>query len=50
MLILKITERPAGCYVHHSGGCKSGESYREGFYPAKVEFMGCSNEQPFLLR
>ena len=32
---------------HQSGSGKSGEFYREGYDPAKVEVVGCSFEQPF---
>ena len=33
-------ERPTGWYNHQSGSGDSGESYREGFYSAKVEVEG----------
>ena len=32
--------RPTGWYDHQSGSGNSGESYREGYYPAKVEVDG----------
>ena len=33
-------ERPTGWHGHQSGSGSSGESYREGFYPTKVEDEG----------
>ena len=33
-------ERPTGWYDHQSGSGKRGESYRDGFDPAKVEVDG----------
>ena len=32
--------RPTGWHDHQSGSGNSGESYREGFYPTKVEVDG----------
>ena len=32
--------RPTGWLDHQSGSGNSGESYREGFYPTKVEVDG----------
>ena len=39
-IMYTIAERPAGWIVHQSGSDKSGESYRDGLYPAKVEVEG----------
>ena len=48
MAVVKAV-RPTGWINHQSGSCKSGESYREGLYPTKVEVDGLLSEQPFHL-